>query len=277
MAASLSSGGARALRSRLVSRGSRRDIVGEGIATGAASCRGSVVPRRRQRVADLFPVGDTPLVIDGSSSLVWGRTIDPAWCCDRARTPEGYEAIKRLSAISGKAYARSRSRFALEVAEAYAEVRSWERAGVPIRGTRWVDLGGSDGRYTVALKLCGATAVTLVDLYPPVIAAVPVLEAAGARVIVGDMRKIEPVDADATCFLHVMLPVASAFGAAPGVGIVVIDRFFGKRDAAMLPAGWAARTIKASDLHAAIERRADRKGRVAALRTTEQQIVWTPL
>jgi len=90
-----------------------------------------------------------------------------------------------LTQFDDKDECGGQSCFASLVVAAIEEVELWIKAGVNVTGRTWVDIGGSNGYYAIALKLLGAKCVTLLDVEPPCKWAIPVLDAVGVDCING--------------------------------------------------------------------------------------------
>src|SRR5207249_7827897 len=88
-------------------------------------------------------------------------------------------------------------------AAALEQVGRWESSGVLVRGRAWADVGGGDGYYALALRLCGASRVILLDPSPPSAWAAPVLASAGVDVLTTDARCFDYSEIDSISFLYV--------------------------------------------------------------------------
>jgi hypothetical protein len=138
---------------------------------------------------------------------VWGLPVDPQWWGrDLAKKPQ---RKKEMQALAEYRYAMQGGPgcLAAMVASASEHLTAWEKAGIPIAGRRWADIGGGSGHYALALRLAAATDVTLLDESAPGPWSLPVLWAAGIEVVVGDATFTEIPGADAALLLYV-----------PGVG-----------------------------------------------------------
>ena len=121
-------------------------------------------------------------------STRWWRSLDPSEVSSLCQYPhEGRD---------GKSY------FAAMVAAAIEEVEHWQIHGLDVDGLRWLDIGGADGYYAIALKLCGAKCVILVDERTPSAWALPVLDKVGVEVVKEDGNLFSSDDAEACLLLH---------------------------------------------------------------------------
>lgn len=91
----------------------------------------------------------------------------------------------------------------------------------------WVDIGGSNGYYAIALKLLGAKSVILLDIDLPCKWAVPVLNAVGVESLVGDGSKMPFSSIDSITLLYIeSLELSNVFFNYPDLTQAVISGGF---------------------------------------------------
>jgi len=145
----------------------------------------------------------TPLTEDGSGVRVWGVPISTEWWCDQWANAEARYRLTSLC-LGDESMARDGpGRFTGLAAAALEQVGRWESSGVLVRGRAWADVGGGDGYYALALRLCGASRVILLDPSPPSAWAAPVLASAGVNVLTTDARCFDYSEIDSIGFLYV--------------------------------------------------------------------------
>ncbi len=161
-----------------------------------------------------------PLRRRGRTWDVWGIPVDIDWW--RSKPPILVDSLcYRNEAWSSGGPSCLAAMIAAALVE---EVRSWETEGVQVAGRTWVDLGGSDGYYAVALKLCGARRAVLLDTSTPSEWAGPVLAAAGVSVIVGDANSTQADEVDSACLLYVPgITAAKTIGRYPALAQLVTN------------------------------------------------------
>ena len=145
-----------------------------------------------------------PLDRDENGWRVWGIPIGVDWW--RAQDQGYTEALAKPIYVPDL---EGPTAFAGMVAACVEQILEWQRGGVEIVGRKWVDVGGGNGHYSIALKILGASEASLMDVEPPSVWASPVLAAAGVDVILADGRTTGVPTADSACLLY-----------NPGVGII---------------------------------------------------------
>ena len=149
---------------------------------------------------------------------IWDIPISLSWW--RGRTEE------QVATLCDYDYATAggRSWFASMVAAAAENVEGWKMSGVAVSGRRWVDIGGNQGYYSVALKLAGAESVRLLDPIPPRDCSAPVLNEVGVQSTVADANAFSGQLEDSALLIYVPdVRMRNVLAAFPNLQQIILD------------------------------------------------------
>lgn len=164
-------------------------------------------------------ITNTPFAEINGGWAIWGIPTSIDWW----KVQEN-EYIESLVKYRHNKEAGGSTCFATLVSAALEEVSIWIESGVKVKGRSWLDIGGGNGYYAIALKLLGAKHVKLIDVEAPSKYATPVLRSLNIESIVKDGRDIFSNDVDSIVLLYVpLLGIADVFANYPGIFQAVID------------------------------------------------------
>lgn len=187
---------------------------------------------------------DLPTETVSNGWKVWGIPTSIIWWKNQTTAN-----VTKITSYNIEQECGGKSCFASLVAGAIEEVQSWIQAGVKVKDSRWVDVGGGDGYYSIALKLLGAKSVCLLDIEPPSKLATPVLEAVGVEVVEGDGGSVEFCDIDSIALLYVPdLELSNVFMNYPDLTMAVVSSDMFNDDFAEI-AGWRSYDVTEGKRH----------------------------